>query len=164
MALKDALIAEYKTEAARTRKILERVPLDKADWKPHEKSMTLGRIATHIAEVPVWASRILDHDYFDFMESPIKPRIANDTSELLSIHDESVAKAIASLEGADDEHLAKVWSLKRGEHVMFNLPRKVILRDFGYNHIYHHRGQLSVYLRLLDIPVPGMYGPSADER
>ena len=164
MALKDALIAEYKTEAARTRKILERVPLDKADWKPHEKSMTLGRIATHIAEIPMWTSRILDKDYFDFMETPIKPRIANDTAELLSIHDENIANAIASLEVADDDHLSKLWSLKRGEHVVYQLPKKVIMRDFGYNHLYHHRGQLSVYLRHLDVPVPGMYGPSADER
>ena len=164
MALKDALIAEYKMEAARTRKILERVPLDKADWKPHEKSMTLGRMATHIAEIPTWTTRILDKDYFDFMESPATPRTAKDREELLSIHDENVAKAIASLEATNDEQLAKEWSLKRGEHVLYQLPKKLILRDFGFNHIYHHRGQLSVYLRHLDVPVPGMYGPSADER
>ena len=164
MSINKLLIAEYKGEAANTRKMLERVPLDKADWKPHEKSTSIGRLATHVAETPIWAERILTADSFDFAAAPFSTRVAKDTAELLQIHDERVAKALQLFETATDEMLEQNFKLMRGEHVVHEKSRNQLLRGFSFNHIYHHRGQLSVYLRLLNVPVPGMYGPSADEK
>ncbi len=164
MSINQSLIAELKHESANTRKMLERVPFDKTDWKPHEKSTALGRLATHIAETPIWVNRIVPHDSFDFATGSFTRHVASDTKELLQIHDDKLQQAVDLLEGADDETLNKSWQLRNGEHIVFELPKKVVLRNFAFNHIYHHRGQLSVYLRLLDVPVPGMYGPSADER
>jgi len=163
MAIKDALIAELKHEATNTRKMLERIPTDKFDWKPHEKSMTLGRLAAHIAETPLWVLRTIPVDEFDFAKNTFARKTYADTEELLKVFDDKQADAIASLETASDEILNAPYILRRGDHIIFQLPRKVMLRNFTFNHIVHHRGQLSVYLRLLNIPVPGMYGPSADE-
>ncbi|MBS1512950.1 MAG: DinB family protein [Bacteroidetes bacterium] len=164
MALKDGLIAELKHEASMTRKILERVPLDKKDWKPHEKSMTVGRLATHIAENTQWITRILTADEFDFAANKFAPHTAVSSEELLHIFDTKLAAAITDLENAADEEFDTIWTVKMGDTVMMQLPKKVAIRSWSLNHIVHHRGQLSVFLRLLDVPVPGMYGPSADER
>lgn len=165
MAIKDAFIAEMKHEAALTRKMLERVPLDKKDWKPHEKSMSLGRLATHIAETSHWASDIINIDDFDFIKNfNFNPRIASTREELLQLFETHLEKAISDLAKTTDEDFAKPWIVRRGEEVMFNTPKKVAIRGWAFSHLIHHRGQLSVYLRLLDVPVPGMYGPSADER
>jgi uncharacterized damage-inducible protein DinB len=164
MSTNEQLIAELKQESAKTRKMLERVPLDKADWKPHDKSTSIGRLATHVAKTPLWFDRILSADSFDFATATFSTQDPADTNELLQIHDETVAKAVSLLEAATDESLNKIGKLHHGEQVYYELPKSVLLRNFAYNHIYHHRGQLSVYLRLLDVPVPGMYGPSADER
>ncbi|MEI8278146.1 MAG: DinB family protein [Bacteroidota bacterium] len=164
MSLSKSLIAELKSEAAKTRKMLERVPIEKNDWKPHEKSMSLGRLSTHVAEVTSWVVKTMDAPELDFAKEVYKPVVANSTVELLKIHDDNVAKAIASLETASDDEFNNNWTLRNGEQKYFELPRKVVLRDYSYNHLYHHRGQLSVYLRLLDVPIPGMYGPTADER
>lgn len=164
MALNSAFIAEIKHESVNTRKILERVPTDKLLWIPHEKSMKLGRLATHIAELPMWFERIVNTNEFDFATAAFKPHIAENTEALLQLFDEKLSSAIKVLESATDENLNSIWKVRRGEQTMFQLPKKVALRNFAYNHIYHHRGQLSVYLRLLNIPVPGMYGPSADEK
>jgi uncharacterized damage-inducible protein DinB len=164
MALKDAFIAELKSESALTQKILERVPMDKSDWTPHEKSMTLGRLASHVAEIPHWVSDILLKDEYDFLAYPYKPLVAASKEELLGIMLNGTNKAISDLNNADDELMGKNWTVRRGEQVYFTLPKKVAIRGWAYSHLYHHRGQLSVYLRLLDVPVPGMYGPSADER
>lgn len=165
MAIKDAFIAELKYESTLTRKMLERVPLDKREWQPHEKSMSLGRLATHIAETSHWISDIINIDDFDFAKDfNFNPRIASSTEELLGIFQTLLDKAIADLSNMKDEDFSKPWIVRRGEQVMFNTPKKVSIRSWALNHMIHHRGQLSVYLRLLDVPVPGMYGPSADER
>lgn len=165
MAIKDAFIAELKYESSLTRKMLERVPLDKKEWKPHEKSMTLGRLATHVAEISHWVSDIIHIDDYDFATNfNFSPRTASSPEELLDIFQTNLDKAIADLAAMKDEDFSKPWIVRRGEQVMFNTPKKVAVRSWALNHMIHHRGQLSVYLRLLDVPVPGMYGPSADER
>jgi len=164
MPQKDALIAELKQEAVNTRKMLERVPEDKFLWKPHEKSMTIGRLASHIAEIPVWINRTLTANEFDFATASMVRNTYENRAALLKVFDEKQAEAIAVLQNATDEMLNETYSVRRGEQVMFSMPRKVMLRNFAFNHLIHHRGQLSVNLRLLDVPVPGMYGPSADER
>ena len=164
MAIKDAFIAELKNESALTKKILERVPLDKKDWKPHEKSMSLGRLATHIAETSHWISDIYHIDDFDFATRSFQPTVAASTEELMKIFQDKLDTAFADLEKMNDEDFSKKWIARAGEKVMFELPKKVALRGMAYSHMIHHRGQLSVYLRLLDVPVPGIYGPSADER
>ena len=162
MSLKDAFIAELKHESALTKKMLERVPFDKQDWKPHEKSMTLGKLAVHVAEIPHWVSDIINIDVFDF-NTDFKPNTAASQEELIKIWEEKTATAIADLESMAAEDFNKIWVVKGGDTVYFNLPKAVALRGWAFSHLFHHRGQLSVYLRLLDIPVPGMYGPTADE-
>ncbi len=162
MSLKDAFIAELKHESSLTKKMLERVPLDKADWKPHERSMTLGRLAVHVAEIPHWISDIINIDEFDFQQH-YKPSQAASTEELLKLLDDKMNTAIADLEKMTDADLMKIWVVKQGDKVFFNLPKVVAIRGWAFSHQVHHRGQLSVYLRLLDVPVPGMYGPTADE-
>ena len=159
-----ALIGELKQESVNTRKMLERVPTDKLDWQPHEKSMKLERLATHIAELPIWFERIINANDFDFATAVFKREPKESSEEIVKLFDERLASAIKALESASDENLNDTWTFRRGEQIVFQLPKKVALRSMGFNHIYHHRGQLSVYLRLLDIPVPGMYGPSADEK
>jgi len=163
MPVNTALIAELKHEASNTRKMLERVPSDKLDWSPHEKSMKIGKLAKHVADLPVWVERILNADEFNFATANFNRDNPESTEAILKLFDERLASAISVLEAAPDENFNTTWRVLRGEQVMFQLPKKVALRSFAYNHIYHHRGQLSVYLRLLDIAVPGMYGPSADE-
>lgn len=164
MAVIPSLVAEMKHESGLTRKILERVPLDRKDWKPHDKSMSLGRLATHIAELPRWVKLILEQDIYDFAANPVPPRVAGDQEELMKIFEENLEVAMQTFAQMQDEVLEGRWKAARGELILYDLPKKVVLRSFAYSHIFHHRGQLSVYLRLLDIPVPGLYGPSADER
>ena len=165
MPIKDAFIAELKYESSLTKKMLERVPFDKKEWKPHEKSMSLGRLATHIAETSHWVSDIVNIDDYDFEKDfNFTPREASSTEELLDTFQTLLDKAIVDLSTMKDEDFSRSWIVRRGEKVMFNTPKKVSIRAWALNHMIHHRGQLSVYLRLLDVPVPGMYGPSADER
>ncbi len=165
MAIKDAFIAELKHESSLTKKMLEKVPLDKKEWRPHEKSMTLGRLATHVAENLHWITDIIHIDDFDFMKDyNFKPVTAASSEELLQIFQNNLDKAINDLSSLTDDDLNKTWTIRRGEQVMSATPKKVAIRGWAFSHMIHHRGQLSVYLRLLDVPVPGMYGPSADER
>ena len=164
MAVKDAFIAELKHESSLTKKMLERVPLEKAGWKPHEKSMTLGRLATHIAENFRWISDIKNIEDFDFAANPFKSYTAASQEELINIFQTNLDSAINDLSQMDDEDFNKTWTVRAGEKIMYNTPKKVAIRGWAFSHHIHHRGQLSVYLRLLDIAVPGMYGPSADER
>jgi uncharacterized damage-inducible protein DinB len=164
MALSSTLIGELKHESSSTKKLLERVPAEKFDWSPHSKSMKLGRLAKHIAELNLWVERILNSDEFDFATANFNSNLPESTEAILKIFDEKIAEATAALQQATDDDLNKMWTARRNGQVMFTMPKKVALRSFSYNHIYHHRGQLTVYLRLLDIPVPGMYGPTADER
>lgn len=162
MSLSRSLVAELKHEAGSTRRMLEAVPFTSFDWRPHEKSMTLGRLSAHIAEIPVWINRALDGSHFDFAGFAPAKRVLSDNAALLAYFDQFLNNAVAALETASDEALNENFVIRRGEHVLYQFPRKVMIRNFTLNHLLHHRGQLSVYLRLLDIPVPGMYGPSAD--
>lgn len=165
MAIKDAFIGEIKHEFSLTKKMLEKVPMDKKDWKPHEKSMSLGRLATHVAETSKWVSDIKHIDDFDFMKDyKSGPAVATSPEELMQIFQTNLDTAIADLSTMSDEDFDKIWTVRRGEQVMFQTPKKVAIRGWAISHMIHHRGQLSVYLRLLGIAVPGMYGPSADER
>lgn len=164
MALGISMAAELKHEASNTRKILSRIPGEHFEWRPHEKSMAAGRLASHIAELTQWAGLIINMPEFDFAKTPLNRCKAADTKELLDFFEQNLEQAIATLQAATDEVLNESWILRRGEIVVVNLPKKVALRSMLMNHIIHHRGQLSVYLRLLNIPVPGMYGPSADEK
>jgi uncharacterized damage-inducible protein DinB len=163
MAISDSFIAELKMESSLTKKILGRVPLDKKDWKPHEKSMTLGRLASHVAQTPHWISDIIHIDDFDFATNYSKAVTAASQEELMKIFQETLDKSISDLEKITDEDLNKNWIVRVGEKVMYNVPKIPAIRGWAFSHMIHHRGQLSVYLRLLDVPVPGMYGPSADE-
>jgi uncharacterized damage-inducible protein DinB len=164
MEQKDALIAELKNEAVNTRKMLERIPEDKYSWKPHDKSMTIGRLASHIAELPVWVNRVLQADEFDFATATMLRNTYEGTAALLKVFEDRQSDAINALQNASDEMMQETFSVLRGGNIVFALPRKVMMRNFAFNHLIHHRGQLSVFLRLLDVPVPGMYGPSADEK
>ena len=164
MAVKNDLLESVKEEMPFTRKMLERVPGDKLMWKPHEKSMTLGRLASHIAEMAEWVIRILSFDEFDFKTNELKRPTFENTAMIMEVFESRQAEAIRLLEQATDEKLGDHFIIRKGDHVIFNRPRKSLIRHLAINHLVHHRGQLSVYLRLLDVSVPGMYGPSADER
>jgi len=163
MAIKDAFIPELKHESTLTKKMLERVPFEKKDWRPHPKSMALGRLATHVAEIPHWISRIITIDDWDFVARGFSSHVANSTEELLKIFEEKIAAAIADLEKTSDKEFNKKWIVRRGDQMRNELVKKVAIRGWGFNHLVHHRGQLTVYLRLIDVPVPSIYGPTADE-
>lgn len=164
MSIIKSFVEELKYESTKTQKMLERVPLDKGSWKPHEKSMTLERLARHVAEMSEWATITVTEDELDFAK-PITPNPEMQTTEeLISFFKLKNEAAIVALEKTSDDELQKPWTLRRGEFIIFTQPKGKVLRDMVMNHIIHHRGQLSVYLRLLDVSVPGAYGPSADER
>jgi len=163
MPLNESLIAELQMEATGTRKMIERVPEKSFDWKPHDKSMTLGRLAYHICENPQWVSVTVDKDEIDFAANDYVPKEAKTTAELLKVFDDSLAEAVECLKNASDEKLMGNWTMRNGETVYFTMPKTAVLRSFVLNHIIHHRGQLSVYLRMLDVPLPQIYGPTADE-
>lgn len=156
-------LAELQHEAATTRKLLERLPAEKFGWQPHEKSMTTSRLATHISDMFNWISVTLTTDELDFAGQDMTPFEPKTTEELLGHFDKYVAEATEVLNNTKDETFFENWTLKNGEVEYFTMPKIAVLRSFCFNHIIHHRGQLSVYLRLNDIPVPEIYGPSADE-
>jgi uncharacterized damage-inducible protein DinB len=157
------LIGELTHEAETTRKVLERIPAEKFDYKPHEKSMTMSRLATHVAEMVDWITVTCTTSELDFAVGDNKPFEPKTTAELVEFLDKNVAEALEALKNTSDETMREDWTLKNGETVYFIMPKIACLRTMCFNHIWHHRGQLSVYLRLNDIPVPAMYGPSADE-
>lgn len=162
MRIVDILLGEYTYEAAQTRKVLERVPEDKSDWKPHEKSMALGRLAVHVADLASWTTLTLTATELDLAGGWSLPPFTT-TDELLAMFDRNVEAGKEALMAAKDEELGVMWTLRMGSQVLLTMPRGQCVRSMCYNHVVHHRGQLTVYLRLLDVPVPGMYGPSADE-
>ena len=166
MSISKSILPEFDHEMANTRKTLERVPDDKFSWKPHEKSMTLGGLATHLANIPSWTKNTFAADELDIAPPgapPYKLEEAKSTAELLEAFDKNVASARAALEGATDENWQGKWSLLMTGKPIFTLPRTAVMRGFILSHSIHHRAQLGVYLRLLDVPVPSIYGPSADE-
>jgi len=162
MAIKDGLLAEFDHEMGTTRKLLERVPDDRLSWKPHVRSMSMGGLATHLANLPHWGGTILNEPFFDLAAAP--PNLPEKTSraDILKAFDETAKQTRAWLDKSDPELLAP-WALKRGGQEMFSMPRVAAFRSFVLYHTVHHRGQLSVYLRLNNVPVPAIYGPSADE-
>lgn len=162
MILAKNLISELNQEAANTRKLLVLVPFDKADFKPHEKSMTLLRLASHVAEITGWWKECLLQDELDFAKDSGLRKEYHSTEDIVAWHDELVGKAEHILNNTPDDEFAKPWTMKNGNQVFFTLPKGVVVRSWCLNHLYHHRGQLTVYLRLLNIPLPGMYGPTAD--
>ena len=162
MTIIEMLLKEMDHEAETTRNMLSRVPNDKYDWKPHEKSMTMRRLATHIADIPSWVEMAINDDELDFANSTHKEPQINNTDELLRFHEQSVAKGRAALANVTLEQLEQPWTLRNGEHILDVSPRRDVIR-MSYNQIVHHRAQLGVYLRLLNVPIPGSYGPSADE-
>lgn len=163
MTLAETYTNQLKHVAAANKRMLERIPADKLDWKPHTKSMSLGRLGMHIAELPIWVNRLLEADHFDFFATPYKPNVPDSLEQILQEYETRLAAATDVLSHATDEQLQQHWQLRKGETVLFDLPRTSVLRN-EQQHMVHHRGQLSVYLRLLDVPVPGIFGPSADER
>lgn len=163
MSLNLLLTEELKQEAAATRKLLERVPTDRNDWTPHAKSMPMGKLAMHVAEIPSWITMILLTDELDFAKFDYKLNPPTSTEELLANHDEQCSQAIAVLENCKEKDFKKDWTMRTGDHIHFTMSKYNALRKFAYNHLYHHRAQLGVYLRLLDVPIPGMYGPTADD-
>jgi uncharacterized damage-inducible protein DinB len=164
MALVDGLLAEYDREMHTTRRVLERAPERDFAWQPHAKSFTLGQLATHLATIPHWGVAVLTEPGFDLAAGGGQPApLLATTAELLATFDRHVAATRAALADRTDADLLAPWTLRRGDQVVFTLPRAGVLRSFILSHMIHHRGQLSVYLRLRDVPVPSIYGPSADE-
>jgi uncharacterized damage-inducible protein DinB len=163
MSFSETFLPEFNQEMVSTRKILAAVPDALFTWKPHEKSMALGRLASHVAEMPNWAYTTINTEKL-VIEPDFKPFNAPSSAELLEGFDEYVAASRIALEGATDEHLSKTWTLVYGGQTLMSMPRVAVLRNMVMNHMIHHRGQISVYLRLQNIPVPGMYGASADEK
>jgi uncharacterized damage-inducible protein DinB len=161
MTTSETLLRQFDPEMVSTRKILECVPGDRFAWKPHEKSMTLGRLASHVAEMPQWAFMTVNLDKLDLAPDS-KGFLASSEAELMEAFDNNVSGAREAIAGASEEHLEKNWSLLFQGAQILSMPRIYILRNTVISHLIHHRGQLSVYLRLLDVPIPGMYGPSAD--
>ncbi len=164
MDVRAMLLTEFDREMAATRPLLERVPMERAEFTPHPRSTRLGQLATHVARLPLFTEMMLQGDGFDFATvdrsqwGPVATR-----AELLGLFDDKVRAARAALEQASEEALAGTWTMRAGEQVFLSDPRWLVHRRLMMNHLVHHRAQLGVYLRLLEVPIPGIYGPSADE-
>jgi uncharacterized damage-inducible protein DinB len=157
------MLPEFDQEMANTRKMLERVPDEHLDFKPHEKSLTLLELAAHIATLPTWVGVALRTTELDLAQGRDRPTLRG-RDDLLAAFDGAVKDVRTTLEAATEEDFAVTWALRSGEEVWLSLPRSMVYRTVALNHLVHHRAQLGVYFRLLDVPVPGMYGPSADEK
>ena len=163
MTIANQMLAELQQEGITTRKMLALVPVDKKDWKPHEKSMALGNLSRHVAEIYGWPKETVQDDVLDFSKMDHKPIEITSNEQLLALFDKCMAKAKEILENTPDEEMAKPWTMRNGETIFFTMPKAQVMRTWVLNHSVHHRAQLGVYLRLLDIPIPGCYGPTADE-
>jgi uncharacterized damage-inducible protein DinB len=155
-------LPEFDHEFAETRRALERVPEEKFDWKPHDKSYSLHDLAAHLAEIPSWMGVTLNMDVFD-LDEPYDRVVPKTREEILQRFDETLAEARDVLEKTSGDTLMETWSMKQNGEVTLSMPKAAVLRSFIFNHNVHHRAQLGVYLRLLGVDVPGHYGPSADE-
>jgi len=162
MSIGQMMLPEFDQEMANTRKMLELVPEDKFDYKPHEKSMALGRLAGHVAEMAAWGATTLNSERLD-LTPDMKPLVPTSRMELLAAFDKGVTEARAAIAAAKDEDMMVTWTLTYAGQTIFSMPRVAVLRGMMMNHIIHHRAQLGVYLRLVEVEIPGMYGPSADE-
>jgi uncharacterized damage-inducible protein DinB len=166
MAITEALLPEFDHEMATTRRLLDRVPESQLSWTPHDKSMTLGQLAGHLASIPFWCTATLRADSLDLatLGDDARPKPPGSRASLLTQFDERVAVARERLAASTDPELLAPWTLKNGEQEYFTMPKISAIRTFVMNHIIHHRGQLSVYLRLNNVPIPPIYGPTADEQ
>lgn len=162
MSISNALLPEFDREMVSTRKMIERMPEDKLDWRPHEKSMSMGQLATHLAQMPGWGVETLRKESVDI--TGYKPPKLESVASILEMFDGFVAALHTEIAAASDEHWMKLWSLSMDGKTIFNMPRIAVIRGMILNHSIHHRAQLGVYLRLNGIPVPAVYGPSADEK
>jgi uncharacterized damage-inducible protein DinB len=161
--ISQSLLPEFDMEMANARKTLERVPEGKGDFRPHPKSMTLARLAGHVAEIPMWAVMTLSQDELDMGTAPQAPGLMTSRTQTLSQFDDELAKARTVLASITDADMMKTWTLKRSGKTLMAMPKVAVFRGFVMNHLIHHRAQLGVYLRMNDVPVPSIYGPSADE-
>jgi uncharacterized damage-inducible protein DinB len=163
MTIPELFLQEFDLEMPGTRRILERVPEARFAWKPHDKSMTLGRLASHVADIPARCSAIIATE--ELVRQPgSAPWTASSTADLLDHFDTAAGSARAALAGLCDDQLSVIWTIKMGDRVLASIPRVMALRRIFMDHIIHHRAQLGVFLRLLDVPIPGLYGPSADDQ
>ena len=166
MSFASVLLPEFDEEMALTRKTIERVPADEFGWKPHPKSLSFGDLVAHLVNLPTWVGETMAHETFDMAPpggEPLRADPVESTAQALSKFDGNVAAARAEIEGASDEQFLAQWTLLAGGEVVLTLPRLAVVRTFVVNHMIHHRAQLGVYLRLNDLPVPSVYGNSADE-
>lgn len=161
--LTDTLLLEFDREMGTTRRLLERVPGDRLGWKPHEKSMTLGRLASHLAEVAAWGSTIAGERSVNVEPDKYRPFESGAAEEILAIFDKNVAAARLAIASKCDAELMAPWTLMRNGHELFTIPKVAVIRSFLMSHLIHHRGQLCVYLLMNDVPLPAIYGPGADE-
>lgn len=165
MSLIDALLPEFDREMGLTRRALDRVPDGKFDWKPHPTSMTLGRLAEHLTEMPLWATTTLTQSVIEAStQRPADYKAPATRAQVLALFDSGLKTARASLVNKTDGELAAPWTLKNNGKEIFTMPKSAVMRNFVLNHMIHHRGQLLVYLRMLEVPVPSIYGPSGDEQ
>lgn len=162
MGIVDALLPEFDHEMSTTRRLLERVPEDRLEWKPHVKSSSLGQLAQHVATLPMWGAMTVKQTELDLGDSAPTAPLTTRTA-LLAAFDANAAATRAALVGASDAEMMAAWTLKRSGQTIFSMPRAVVWRSFVISHLIHHRGQLSVYLRMNEVPIPSIYGPSADE-
>ena len=164
MSISETIVADFEEEMATTRKVLEALPAERFDWKPHDKSMSLGQLGSHIAESPTWVQSMLkgDLDFADVEDSYVPFAAANRT-ELLEAFDRNVSALKASVSAASEEAMTEIWTMRHGEKVLMQAPRHLAIRRTAIHHAIHHRGQLTVYLRLMDVPVPSTFGPTADD-
>jgi uncharacterized damage-inducible protein DinB len=165
MAIKDSLLPEFDHEMGATRRVLERVPEADLSWKPHDKSFSLGQLAAHVANIPHWMNAILDNTVFDLatVGEDARPKEPASVDALTAAFDKEVRQARTKLDAQADAALMATWTMKQGTHEILTMPRIAVLRSFIMNHLIHHRGQLTVYLRLRNVPLPALYGPTADE-
>jgi uncharacterized damage-inducible protein DinB len=164
MAISQALLSEFDREMATTRKMLERFPEDKVEWRPHETCMTLGRLAGHVAEISGWTVPTMTQDKLELDRNQVAPNIVKKRDEALKQFDETVKNAREVLAGASDETFMKPWTFVAGGKTIFTLPKIAVMRSFVMNHLIHHRGQLAAFYRIAGVPVPSIYGPSKDEQ
>lgn len=163
MPFSQTLLPEFKEEMKNTRKLLECIPDGKLDTQPHPRSMTLAQLATHVAQVPGWTKYLLDEEVLD-LSPELKPLVVASKAELLDIFDRGVFEARGRIAAASDDYWQTTWTFKIGGETVFSMPRAAVMRSTIMNHLIHHRAQLGVYLRLHNVAIPGMYGPSADEK
>jgi uncharacterized damage-inducible protein DinB len=165
MAIKDSLLPEYDHEMGATRRVLERVPAGDLAWQPHDKSFTMGKLASHIANLPHWMNAVFDAAVFDLatVGEDARPKQPTELAPILASFDAEVTKARAKLDAQTDAALLSPWTMKQGDHEILTMPKVSVFRSFIMNHLIHHRGQLTVYLRLRNVPLPALYGPTADE-